>query len=584
MKAWKTEENSIIFDFWENCKKLSNLIVYNRPNSNLVKWEKCNKKSLKCTYTEKLFEVDIKKKRDEKARRKEQEYIDSMKMEEEDREDFEWKIWLCDVDLEDNLQCLFCLQTFWFECMVKWMSINQTCPYWERKITKSNIRPNKEKKLFLDRKNNENKKTKKPKCEAHYKNWALYWVNWVTFICNKWIISKKHNNHEIIETREWIKKLMEKVKFEINSKKSKLKRRKEQITEAEFNIHLNKQILKKAFDSTNQSIKNAFEWLEIKMDSIIISKEKLLWSKMNECNEADNILQLFIDNQDPKLFEKVARSLQVKRDSKDENDSSIEAFRKELANNEMIVESFDKRFSFMYSLSKLYKQDCLLFNAKTPDYELSIKKEVLREGIAIWIDLEEKDKSLWYCKLGLDDNKYWCLKEQKIRNIYSNEGPTEIDELVLKIDKKSIENDYQVTFNVYLLKADEKMENHIRDTEELILKKMIKMFKDKYNIKNDSIFNIKKESIIKQVVDRKGDKKVKTEENVKINNKDSNKEEEKEVEDEDEEKEVEDEDEEKHKESKLKKVMKDKNYNEKEIKLKVKQRKINKKIIIKQES
>ena len=485
------EANSIIVDFCKYCEKLSDLIAYDKAHNVYVWWERWDKKSLKNKYDEKLFGFYInEKKREEKLQRKIKEEDNNLIMEEEgNASDYEWQIWLWKVDLDVNLQWLLCSKTFWFGWLLKWIHINPVCPHWEKELTKSCIRPNIEKKAYLIRKKKERIEQEKPKCDIHVEEWTLYWKNWITFICNKCIINKFHANHEIIESKEWGKVLLDRI--EISNQKSVLKRRNELINEEEFNINISEKIYSEALESNYQFLENIGKVFKMKIESINKIKERVLCSPLKEYREIDNWFKKFRKNQNPNLFQQVSKALHRIKDLDVLNENSQKEYRKELAKNDTLAESWIKIFTFNYPLSRLNKEFSHFSKEENIECKISIQKYDNERSAYIFIELFEEEISLWYCKLVLEENQFWSLKEQKLKEIYSNKCVVRTGELILNLNPEIINKDFEVTFYLYLQKVDESIVNHKRTTKDYILSDLIEKTKEGYNIlDNNSLSNI----------------------------------------------------------------------------------------------
>ena len=211
-----------ICDFWIYWKRFARLNFVQGNNQNVV-WTNCNLESAKEGYTWMFFGFNIGvwkkkfRKRDlkkiEKIKEERGNQIKALHCSEEMKKNLICNIWHFYVDLDWNLQCIQWTKTYWFYWLIRRIFNYPKCPNCKTEITKDKIQPNIEWKKYTHTSEVESKNAL---WKNHQKEWMFFWVEWWSYICNKWIVSKIHNDHKVIENQD----VVELLQYKLNSKLS----------------------------------------------------------------------------------------------------------------------------------------------------------------------------------------------------------------------------------------------------------------------------------------------------------------------------------------------------------------------------
>ena len=142
------EKLTFIIDFWRNWGKLAKLEYYTfeNPENWEVTWSIWKESSRMKKYDGKLFGININrtKKRVKKEEGKSNHDCFDKLIKIEEERNLEWQIWLHQIDIDENLQCLTCSHIYWFSWLIDWMLSNSSCPNWRWVLDQFKIRPYKE--------------------------------------------------------------------------------------------------------------------------------------------------------------------------------------------------------------------------------------------------------------------------------------------------------------------------------------------------------------------------------------------------------------------------------------------------------
>ena len=396
------------------------------------KWEKLYKVSTSEEYTGCLFGVDINKWMKEKKnkRKKQDEWIDSLVKKRDFKKNIECQIWHYCVDFDINLQWLYWFKTYCFDWLIQWIASNSTCPDWKIKLNKHNIRMNKEWKNFADVIRNEPRFISKPIWWKHQEEWDLYCTNCIMFICNKWIISKAHNDHALMEKNESILELQSLTAKVLSDKNSVSKRRQYAIESSTFSQLLNESFIDEAIDpfiktiskfkEQNRQIKERINYTKTKLSNSDIIKYNLTLSRY-----------YFTGNEE--LLNEVWSTLEKTEKMKEDVDNSVNLFNQETKNNMLCSLEALKSYDFIFELEGIMSNHEYLFKLEKNVYaRIVFNNKESDDYKIVSVSIQDKYDSEWYWKLEFEDSFYLGLTENNLIKIYSNKNSEKIGLIQIK--------------------------------------------------------------------------------------------------------------------------------------------------------
>ena len=210
-------------DFWKEWNQLAYLKEQYFRGENIVCCNKCHKTSQFNIYSLHFQGIEIKQVKDSVRkvpinRKRKININDEIMNNEGVKRNLQCQICLNLIDLDINLQWDSCAKTYWYDCLMDWMLKNSTCPNWRIVLTKTTIHPSREWKKFIEILNEVKVKTNDPLWDEHKENWSLFWTNWSLWVWSKWVISKIHNDHNLVEVAEVSEKLHNRSKDELKKK------------------------------------------------------------------------------------------------------------------------------------------------------------------------------------------------------------------------------------------------------------------------------------------------------------------------------------------------------------------------------
>ena len=472
-----------ILDFCVYWGKLARLIQVPRKNGCMAKWNKCGLESVMSRYKGKIFGIDIKikkilKKREKKDKRKEQEgWFEGLAWKEAIERRLEWKIWSNHVDLDVNLQWLTCTNTFWFDCLTKWMYLKSTCPMWKTQLNQLNIRPNKEWKQIINILEVEPQKPKQPEWIWHKQDSKLFWTTWCSFICHKWIVSKTHNEHNIIENEDVVKELQTKWTNELLENRTFTKKIQNYIKGENFCKELNQLI----FDSSAETICNLLANMK---SSFAENLARLSKSNSQELGTAINSLKLnestiksFNAKNDLSSVTQVSKALVENINIKKESEKSIENYRIESKRYNLLFEESPTEYAFSYFTSNLNAEgNDKLKVGRNPTIEVWIVKKNSENKTVVWARINDETKSQWTLKIALEENNFCIIKNNNMVLLNSNDGLTDICKLEMKVSKWGMILNHELKFKLFFLKIDDKIKENMKTNNKILIEAIVDGF------------------------------------------------------------------------------------------------------------
>ena len=319
-----------ITDFCRECDKLATLTYLSEePQNWKVKWSICDEESLLKKYDGKRFNINIedakKKKREQKEESKDKKSdFDNLILSEDFRRNFEWQIWYLTIDFDENLQCFSCSKTFWFSWLIDWISKNLSWPNWRWEMKKSNIITNKEIKKQAKCFDKNNEILEYPKCSEHIKNWEFYWTDCYKFIWATWIISNKHKDHVLIESKEEMKKIQD---VTINNESYTIEIYNKRI-DKERCLRLNTYVNRLVFKMVIKHMKNFIDTFKKQLDENITNvqnkRRNLFRINNGKYYQDKKIVNKFNESRDLNLLDEVWASLKEFKDFEEKTIQSEE--------------------------------------------------------------------------------------------------------------------------------------------------------------------------------------------------------------------------------------------------------------------
>ena len=401
-----------ITDFCRECDKLSKLTYLSEePQNCKVTWSNCNEESLLRKYDGKLFNIDIeeakKKKREQKEESKVKETdFDNLILSEDFRRNFEWQIWNLTIDFDENLQCLSCSKTFWFSWLISWISNHPKWPNWRWKMKKSNIITNKEIKKQAKCFDKNNEILEYPKCREHTKNWELYWTNCYKFIWAIWIMSNKHKDHGLIESKEKIKRIQD-VTINNPSYTTKIfNKRIDKQTYLRLNTEVNQQIFKRAIKHIKRSIGRFESQLDENIMIAIYQCADLFWIDKDKYVEKEDIIKKFKHSKNIDLLEDVWESIKEFEDFEEKTIQSEKIVNDLMKKCEMKNFGEFIKYEFDVQVSELVSDKDIWVRIKEmPNLSIHFIKVMESSYITIFASLEQNSKYKIVWKFGSRSNR-----------------------------------------------------------------------------------------------------------------------------------------------------------------------------------
>ena len=400
-----------ITDFCRECDKFAKLTYLSEESHNCkVTWSICNEESLLKNYDGKLFNIYIedanKKKREQKEKIKDKEAdFDNLILSEDFRKKFEWQIWNLTIDFDENLQCLSCSNTFWFSWLIDWISYHPNWPNWRWEMKKSNIRPNREIKKQAKWADKNNEILEYPKCKEHTKIWEMHWTDCCKFVWVIWIMSNKHKDHVLIESKEAMKRIQD-VTINNQSYTTKIFNKKvDKFLYFKLNTEINQLVFKRAIKHMKNSIDTFEKQLNENIADVENKFEDLFWDDKDKYLEDKKIINKFNESRDLKLLDEVWSSLRKFKD-----------YEKKTIQSEEIVDDLMKKldmknfgefikYYFEVQASELVSDKEIWIQIKEmPNLSIHFKKEIKSNNITIFASLDDESKYKIVWQLGYKSN------------------------------------------------------------------------------------------------------------------------------------------------------------------------------------
>ena len=457
-------------DFCYKWKRLTIFTEIATRKTVFVKWQKWFKKDHSDKYNGKILGRKIMiqtKKRENKEEFKEN--IDKRIIENYSgvKENILCQICKWSVNLDENLQCLYCFEVFWFSWLIMWVYRNNNWYSWRRFLEKSDIGSyNTKRQTSIELK--PQLKLSSPSCNSHREEWTLYCKTCNSFICNKWIISKIHNEHIMIEEKELLKDIQAKVSKELNRKWSALQNRLSLIEKTTFMVELNNAINKKALNHFYHLL-NKIEWaLDSKVELLSRVNEKIKDVELKKVEENEKVLEIFTKTQEVNLISQTLESLDKIKNLRNENKKLQTDFIEEKNKYDVLTQGNLIKYEFDFLVSnKFYNQE---YNEieKDEDLGIEIKKHLSKNHIVISAKLKCKEQPYWYCKLVLEDKSWRKLKDKGIKLISSSNSFKEIGDLELRTDIIANTGKINIKFYIYMLELKTSIVKHERKIKRFI--------------------------------------------------------------------------------------------------------------------
>ena len=479
MEFERREVKNTLVDFCIFWGKLTAFIdedIKNKNGQKIVNWSKCNQPSLKERYEGKVFDIEIDvskatKKREAKAKDKAHEF-DSLDLDEEVKTSFECQIWCNYVDLVINLQWLSWSRTFWFDCLISWIHVESACPNCRHALTKSDIRPNKELMKMIGFLNIESRKLRNVLCNEHKIESTLFWITWVVFIWNKWIISNTHRDHKLSENKNAIKLLQDKVGEELMDKRTSLLLLQSTAKKALFYELQNEWIWEIALKPYYKKLDKIKMWFKDEISNIVKSKESILNYSINKRTSNEKLLNLFKETGEHKLIDQVSNALKEVNSSSYEAESSVQKFYQKIKKPELLIEDIFYKIPYEYAYSsQLRNKEFTSIIDQDTKVNLTINKNDQRIYAEIIINIKNKNNSEWLWRVEQKSNLFWSLTENFIVLVPPNKNSLKIGNLSFNGDFKFLDNNTKL--DLFLLKVDKCILSHLEQTDKHIINELM---------------------------------------------------------------------------------------------------------------
>ena len=359
-------------------------------------------------------------------------------------------------------------------------------------MTKSDIRPNNMKKKYVQKEEKQEEVSLSPKWDTHGEEWYFYCNSWIMFIWNKWVVGKIHRQHDFIEKEEWIEKLLIETTKVLTCNQSPLQLIQDLDNEIVFSEHLNNKIHDDILNPLHQSLNNIKQSLKAKTDFLIEVKLPIIDRK--EYQEEENSLKLFNRTKDPNLAIQVAKFLQKREALNEEINSITNSLIQKEKEYHIITIGCSKTYCFEYSLSNITKVWKPYVKEPAPSIYFIVRRKNTLDNQYIYAYLWSKNNKKWYWKLELEENNLCTLSENKMNEVNSKISFVRIGKIDLKVQINEITEHSQAKFHLTLWEFKDKIERHIKETKDYVLKSITDCMQSKESNNKEENKNDAKES------------------------------------------------------------------------------------------
>ena len=505
-----------IIDFWFEWNQLAyleKLFLNGSIPKSIAKCKKCNKTSSLRSYTKEFFGIKIKQTIAENVdqnnfeNNSELESIQNEKV----KQIFRCQIWLNLADLENNLQWESCLATYWFDWLISWMLKNSTCPNWRRALTKYSIKQNKEWRKFFEILNEE--KQKDPLWEVHNEETKIFWANWNMYIWSKCIISKNHNEHNLLENKQISEMLHKKAKNKISKWDSAINLWNNSIKIYDKSCELAETITKNLTNTLSKTLNSIWEEFNHENKQFQVEYKEKIKNIFEEWKENETVIEKYRDTKDLNLIPNVSKAFDKESILQSEVLEIIRKTDEQATENDLLCGNCTPFVNyFTTSLSEVLGNGIGFISWKIESENVIYlwfgKSEENEVDIIANFKNETDDK--YYLSLEIEENKYWNLIDNEIKEFDFEQDQHVINKLQIKQEANMSEIDSEkIILKIFIWKVNEKLQDYKRNILTSFLDKIQKFYNDlnidnlnKKTLSSDDIPNEKKTSIeIKREID-----------------------------------------------------------------------------------
>ena len=464
----KNNGNNQILEFWTDCKRFS-ILRYSDKNKNgdtYVIWDICKHLTLLIDYQNSIFSQNHEKNRPRKRVVKEMNkihsFIEDLNWKEEIKYDLEWPICSELVDLDNNLKWSMWSKIYWSDCLINWMLKSSSWPYWSEKMSKSTVIKDRDWKKFVKYIEAEKNQSKNPIWNKHKIEWTMYWTDWFSLIWYKWITSKAHNNHNIIDYEDVPSQAQAIADNLMSDDKSSLKDRMFNIKMIESWRLVSRKITEEASIFIHEMVEKASNKCNKDNDHCYSLKKSKLNKGIEKWVEINDLQTKFKKTKDMRLFNEVldsaSKSKELMKDNNQNRDNCIKYL------NQEGLFSIDRPNNIKF---KCLVSDNMnkIIDLNIPEFSQDNKTKVIfseefSDIIIISLSLINPVKNKYYLKLELEENQLVYLDETDSIKVI-NPLTTEVEIGLLHRQREFPESDIKVELNFRLFLWANNQDDHL---------------------------------------------------------------------------------------------------------------------------